>query len=241
MLVRDDRWCAVTSGYEMNEPYEQTPLTTPTRLRHRVSYDRDAVHAVLDEAVVCHLGFVMNGRPVVLPQLYVRVEHQLYLHGSSGAGAFGTAERAAMPVCVTVTLLDGVVLARSAFHHSINYRSVVAHGALVVDPVEKESALTALVEAVVPGRAAGIRGPNRRELAATSVLRLPLAEVSLKVRNGPPVDDPDDLELPWWAGVLPVSSVAGAAAPAPDLLPGVGVPDHVTSWRARGATLQPPL
>lgn len=141
-------------------------------------------------------------------------------------------EEQPIPICVTVSLVDGLVLARSAFNHSINYRSVVAHGvaSLVVDPEEKLAALTALVDAVVPGRSAGTRGPNRRELAATAVLRLPLAEVSLKVRSGPPVDDEGDLGLPYWAGVLPIRRTAGAPIPAPDLDPSIPPPRHVLTW-----------
>ncbi|WP_409332982.1 pyridoxamine 5'-phosphate oxidase family protein [Trujillonella humicola] len=203
----------------------------PTRLRERVGYDRAAVHAVLDEAVVCHVGFVVDGRPVVLPQLHARVGDTLYLHGSTGARALRAAA-AGLDVCVTVTLVDGLVLARSAFHHSVNYRSVVAHGTatVVTDPAEKSAALAALVDAVLPGRGAGSRPPDRRELAATTVLALPLAEVSVKVRTGPPSDDDEDLGLPHWAGVLPLRTVAGLPEPAPDLAPGIGLPEHVRDW-----------
>jgi nitroimidazol reductase NimA-like FMN-containing flavoprotein (pyridoxamine 5'-phosphate oxidase superfamily) len=197
-----------------------------------VSYDRRTVHAVLDEAVVCHVGFVVDGRPVVLPQLHARVGDRLYLHGSTGARALRTARDGGLAVCVTVTLVDGLVLARSAFHHSVNYRSVVVHGAahVVTDPAEKSAALEALVDRVVPGRTAGTRAPDRRELAATSVLRLPLDEVSVKVRSGPPKDDAEDLDGPHWAGVLPLSTVPGEPVPAPDLAAGIGTPAHVTAW-----------
>jgi uncharacterized protein len=213
--------------------YAASPRTAPTRLRERVSYDRATVHAVLDEALVCHVGFVVDGRPVVLPQLHARVGDTLYLHGSTGARALGSARDGGLDVCVTVTLVDGLVLARSAFHHSINYRSVVAHGTahVVTDPAEKTAALDALVDGVVPGRSAGTRGPDRRELAATTVLRLPLAEVSVKVRAGDPQDDPEDLAGPHWAGVLPLSTVAGAPVPASDLAEGIPTPAHVTGWR----------
>jgi nitroimidazol reductase NimA-like FMN-containing flavoprotein (pyridoxamine 5'-phosphate oxidase superfamily) len=216
--------------------YPQTVRTQASRSRERVSYDRETVHAVLDEAVLCHVGFVVDGRPVVLPQLHARVGERLYLHGSTGARALRMAGGAGLDVCVTVTLLDGLVLARSAFHHSINYRSVVAHGTAVVvdDPAEKSAALTALVDDVVPGRSAGSRPPDRRELAATTVLRLDLAEVSVKVRSGPPGDDPDDVSLPYWAGVLPVSSVVGAPVPAPDVPPGTAVPEHVAARTSDG-------
>jgi len=195
------------------------PRTTPTRSRERVGYDRAAVHAVLDEATVCHVGFVVDGEPVVLPQLHVRVGDRLYLHGSTGARALRMAGGPGLPVCVTVTLVDGLVLARSAFHHSINYRSVVAHGvaSVVEDETEKSAVLAALVDAVIPGRSSQVRGPSARELAATTVLRLPLGDVSLKARSGPPHDDPDDLALPYWAGVLPVTTTTGRPVPAPDV------------------------
>ena len=213
--------------------YAPSPRTEPTRAPHRVSYDRATVHAVLDEAVVCHVGFVADGRPVVLPQLHARVGETLYLHGSTGARALLAARSGGLDVCVTVTLVDGLVLARSAFHHSVNYRSVVVHGTaqVVTDPAEKTAALDALVDAVVPGRSGGTRGPDRKELAATTVLRLPLEEVSVKVRTGPPNDDPEDREGPHWAGVLPLAVVPGPPVPAPDLAEGIGTPAHVTTWR----------
>jgi nitroimidazol reductase NimA-like FMN-containing flavoprotein (pyridoxamine 5'-phosphate oxidase superfamily) len=213
--------------------YRPSPRTTPTRAAKRVSYDREAVHAVLDEAVVCHVGFVVDGQPVVLPQLHARVGERLYLHGSTGARALRAAGSGGLAVCVTVTLLDGLVLARSAFHHSVNYRSVVAHGVavLVEDEEEKVAALAAVVEAVASGRSDGTRPPSRKELAATSVLRLDLADVSLKVRSGPPVDDLEDLDLPHWAGVLPLTMTAGAPQAAPDLAGGIPVPAHVAGWR----------
>lgn len=213
--------------------FQPTPRTTGTRLRERIGYDRAAVHAVLDEAVLCHVGFVVDGAPVVLPQLHARVGDELYLHGSTGARALRAARDGGLDVCVTVTLVDGLVLARSAFHHSINYRAVVVHGRAVevADHAAKQAALTALVDAVVPGRSAGVRGPSSKELAATTVLRLSLAESSVKTRSGPPGDDDEDLELPYWAGVLPLSPVrAGTPIPSPDLRDGIEVPDHVTSW-----------
>lgn len=214
--------------------YTASPDSTPTRHKERISYDTAAVHAVLDEAVFCHVGFVMHGKPVVLPQLHARVNDQLYLHGSSAARALRTAAaKGGLYVCVTVTLVDGLVLARSAFNHSINYRSVVVHGLAeeVRDNAAKQKALASLVDAVVPGRSANVRGPSRKELAATTVLRLPLRNVSLKVRSGPPGDDESDLGLPYWAGVLPLTiSVSGAAQAAPGLSPTVAVPDHVTAW-----------
>lgn len=217
----------------MTHPYPQTPRTTPTRIAQRVSYDRETVHAALDEALVCHVGFVDEGRPVVLPHLHARLGEVLYLHGSTGARAMRAARGDGLEVCVTVTLLDGLVLARSAFHHSLNYRSVVVHGtaAVVEDPTEKTAALAALVEAVAPGRTGDTRPPSRNELAATTVLRLDLHEVSVKVRSGPAADDPEDLGLPYWAGVLPLVTGPGTPQPNDDLPEGVVVPEHVTAWK----------
>jgi uncharacterized protein len=213
--------------------YPQTPRTSPARESQRVSYERETVHAVLDEALVCHVGFVVEGRPVVLPHLHARLEEVLYLHGSTGARAMRAARGDGLEVCVTVTLLDGLVLARSAFNHSVNYRSVVVHGTAVVveDPQEKARALAALVEAVAPGRTGGTRPPSRSELAATTVLRLDLHEVSVKVRTGPPIDDPEDRGLPYWAGVLPLVTGAGTPQPSKDLSDGVAVPEHITAWK----------
>lgn len=209
-----------------------SPRTVPTRARERVGYDRHLVNATLDEALVCHVGFVVDDHPVVLPHLHARVDETLYLHGSTGARALRTATDGGLDVCVTVTVLDGVVLARSAFHHSVNYRSVVIHGrALVVTAdAEKHAALGALVEGIAPGRVAGSRPPSAKELAATTVLKLPLLEVSTKVRSGDPLDDPEDLGLGHWAGVVPVSLAAGSARPAADLEPGLDVPEHVRTW-----------
>ena len=194
------------------------------------------MHAVLDEAIVCHVGFVVDGRPVVLPQLHARLGEVLYLHGSTGARALDAARGDGLQVCVTATLLDGLVLARSAFHHSLNYRSVVMHGTavVVVDLPEKTAALNAVVEAVAPGRTGGTRPPSRKELAATTVLRLDLHEVSVKVRTGPPHDDAEDLALPHWAGVLPMTTTPGAPQPDPDLASDIAVPDHVATWKRPG-------
>ena len=213
--------------------YTATPASTPTRLRERASYDRAAVHAVIDEAVYSHLGFVVDGRPVVLPQLHARVGEILYLHGSTGSRSTRSARADGLWACVTITLLDGLVLARSAFHHSVNYRSVVVHGLaeVVTDRREKEAAMAALVDAIVPGRSAEVRGPSRKELAATAVLRLPIENVSLKQRAGPPLDEGDDLDLPYWAGVLPLApTLPGTPTPAPDLTPGIPTPEHVLAW-----------
>jgi nitroimidazol reductase NimA-like FMN-containing flavoprotein (pyridoxamine 5'-phosphate oxidase superfamily) len=211
------------------DQYRRTERTRLRRLPERGAYDRATVHAILDEGFVCHVGFVVDGQPFVIPTGYARVGETVYLHGSTGS-RLGL--RPGMDVCVTVTLLDGLVLARSAFHHSMNYRSVMAVGRTrpVTGPDEKEAALRALVEHIVPGRSDEVRGGDRRELAATAVLALPLAEVSAKVRTGPPKDDEPDYALPIWAGVLPLRQVADPPVPDDRLDPGLAVPSHVATW-----------
>lgn len=212
--------------------YAPTDRTVPTRAPQRASYDKDFVHAILDEGYVCHLGFVRDGAPIVLPTLYGRVGETLYLHGSTGSRPLRMTGQAdpGLPVCVTVTHVDGLVLARSAFHHSINYRSVVVHGLAheVTDPEEKRTALDALVDHVVPGRAADSRPADKKELAATAVIRLALDEVSAKVRTGGVNDEPEDLALPYWAGVLPLRKGYDTPLPAADLLPDTELPDYLT-------------
>jgi uncharacterized protein len=214
--------------------YEPTPRTTPTRYRERAHYDRQTVHDILDEALICHLGYLNAGKPVVLPTTHARLGETLYLHGSSGNGPMLAAKAApdGLPVCVTATLIDGLVLARAAMHHSVNFRSVVVMGAarVVSDPAEKTRALSSLLDHIAAGRAADCRAPNPRELAATGVLALDLVEVSAKVRTGAPVDDPEDVPLPHWAGVLPVSLAVGAPLPAGDLDPAVPAPPYVTGY-----------
>ncbi|MGW4379516.1 pyridoxamine 5'-phosphate oxidase family protein [Kitasatospora sp. NPDC004531] len=199
------------------DAYTRNDLTTPTRDKHRASWDRAAVHAILDAGYLCHLGFVRDGAPVVLPTLYARVGDRLYIHGSTGSRPLRDARaEQGLPVCVTVTHLDGLVLAKSAFNHSVNYRSVVAHGTAhqVTDPEELRVALDAIVEQAVPGRAADCRPGNARELAATAVIRLELDQVSAKTRTGGVEDEEEDLGLPYWAGVVPVAPVYGAPEPA---------------------------
>ncbi len=211
-------------------PYPRTGRTVPTRAPERGSWDRQTVHSILDEGYVCHLGFVRDGAPVVLPTLYARVGERLYAHGSTGSPALrGARQDEGLAVCLTVTHVDGIVLARSAFHHSINYRSVVVHGTAhqVTDPAERAEALDALVNHIVPGRADDSRRANAKELAATAVLRLDLAEVSAKIRTGGPNDDAEDLRLPHWSGVLPVTRGYGAPIPADDLDPSIAVPGYL--------------
>ena len=218
----------------METAYQPTPRTTPTRYRERASYDREMVHGILDEALICHLGYLSAGRPVVLPTTHTRLGETLYLHGSTGSGPMLAASAAkasgsGLPVCVTATLVDGLVLARAAMHHSVNFRSVVVLGSarVVEDPAEKMRALHSLLDHIRPGRAGDCRTPNARELAATGVLALDLAEVSAKVRSAGPVDDPEDSTLPHWAGVVPLSLTAGTPVPADDLDPATPVPSYL--------------
>jgi hypothetical protein len=203
-------------------PFTPTPRTTVHRLPKRAAYDRAVVEAILDEALVCHVGFVVDGQPFVIPTIHARMEGRLYVHGSA-ASRMLRALGDELPVCVTVTIVDGLVLARSAFHHSMNYRSVVVLGRarFVTEPAEKVAALEAVVEHVVPGRSHEVRAPNEKELQATSVLRLDMSEVSAKVRSGPPIDDAEDMALPCWAGEVPLRLVAQAPVPDPLLRAGI--------------------
>src|SRR5689334_8981923 len=213
--------------------YTPTDRTIPTRSADRASYDRELVHAILDEGYVCHLGFVRDGAPVVLPTLYGRVGDRLYVHGSTGSRPLRMTGRAdpGLAVCLTVTHVDALILARSAFHHSINYRSVVVHGIAhdVTDPEEKRAALDALVDHVVPGRAADSRPANKKELAATAVIRLDLNEVSAKARTGGVNDEPEDLALPHWAGVLPLHKGYGTPLADAGLAPGTELPGYLAA------------
>jgi nitroimidazol reductase NimA-like FMN-containing flavoprotein (pyridoxamine 5'-phosphate oxidase superfamily) len=213
----------------MNTTYRSTSRTTPTRYRERARHDRETVHRILDESLVCHLGYIRDGRPVVLPTIHTRIDETLYIHGSSGSGPMLAARLSGMPVCVTVTLIDGLVLARSAMHHSMNYRSVVAYGTarIVEDPEEKLRALRAVLDHIRPGRADDCRAPNAREVAATAVLALDLVEVSAKIREGGVSDDAEDLALPYWAGVVPLRVTADAAAPDDDLDPATPLPPYL--------------
>jgi len=198
----------------MNQ-FEATQKTTVKRLPTRANYERESVYRILDEGFVCHVGFVVNGQPYVIPTGYARVEDCLYIHGSAASRMLRTLA-GGVDVCVTVTLIDGLVLARSAFHHSMNYRSVVAFGkaTVVEDLREKLDALRAFTDHVVPDRWNEVREPDEQELKATMVLRLPLEEVSAKIRTGPPIDDERDLTRSVWAGVIPLTLTAGVPVPS---------------------------
>ncbi|MBC8120825.1 MAG: pyridoxamine 5'-phosphate oxidase family protein [Gemmatimonadaceae bacterium] len=211
--------------------FSQTDRTTVTRLPKRAKYDQETVYAILDEGLVCHIGFVVEGFPSVIPTAYGRIDDMLYIHGSPASRMLRTLQ-GGVDICVTVTLIDGLVLARSAFHHSMNYRSVVIYGraSAVSDPQQKSEALRAFTEQVVPGRWAEVRLPSRAELAGTLVLALPLVEASAKVRTGPPVDDEADLGLSVWAGVIPLQTVAAPPLDDPLLGSGITAPEYVRRY-----------
>ena len=209
-----------------------TPRTTLHRRPYRGSYDRKTVHAILDEALICHVGFVSDDQPYVLPTTHARIDDNLYIHGAVG-GRMLKVTRGGIPLCITVTLIDGLVLARCGFNHSMNFRSVVILGVAteVTDVQMKRRAFDALVEHVVPGRSADIRVATDQELRATSVLCVPITEASAKIRTGPPLDDEEDLKLPCWAGVVPVSLQAAAPVADPRLQPGIRAPAAVVNYR----------
>jgi nitroimidazol reductase NimA-like FMN-containing flavoprotein (pyridoxamine 5'-phosphate oxidase superfamily) len=214
-------------------PLSTTRRTTLGRLRERGRTDRADLYAVLDAGLICHLGVIVRGSPVVLPTGYGRRGDTLYLHGSSANQSLLAADE--QDVCVTVTHLDGLVCARSVFHHSMNYRSAMVFGTarLVADDTARLLALRAISEQLLPGRWDHVRPPTRKELAATAVLELPLDEASVKVRTGPPLDDEEDYESQTWAGVLPAALTFGAAVPDPALRPGIEIPAHIESVASR--------
>lgn len=209
----------------------QTARTTVRRLSKRGAYDRDVVNAILDEALICHAGFVVDGSPVVIPTIHARDGETLYVHGSAASRMLRTL-REGVDACVTVTLLDGLVLARSTFHHSMNYRSVVILGTAreLTDRAEKLHALERIVEHVAPGRSADARGPNENELRGTMVLAIPITEASAKIRTGGPVDDEEDYALPIWAGVLPLRLVPGELVPDDRIVKNVPVPEYLHKY-----------
>jgi uncharacterized protein len=206
----------------------RTPRTKLRRVPKRGSHDRETIDAILDEALISHVGFVHDGEPAVIPTLHARVGDDVLLHGSA-ASRMLRALAGGVDVCLTTTLVDGLVLARSAFHHSMNYRSVVLYGKAtpVTGDDELERALEAFTEKLVPGRWADVRRPTRKELKGTAVLRLPIAEGSAKIRSGPPLDDDEDYGLDVWAGVVPLKLIAGTAEPDPRLRDGIAQPSYV--------------
>jgi nitroimidazol reductase NimA-like FMN-containing flavoprotein (pyridoxamine 5'-phosphate oxidase superfamily) len=206
---------------------------SPTRIRRlpeKAVEDRAVIDAILDEGYVCHVAYVIERRPVVIPTLYVRDDDAILLHGSTSSGIVAAARRGS-PLSVAVTLVDGLVVARSGFESSVNYRSVVIHGhGLVLEGPDRRRALDLMVEGLIPGRLADIREPTEIELRQTAVVALPIAQVSAKVSEGPPEDDPADIGTGVWAGVIPVTTGYGAPVPAPDLEPGLDIPDYLTGY-----------
>jgi hypothetical protein len=211
--------------------FTPTERTQVRRLPKRGVYERETVYRILDEGLVCHIGFVADGKPVVIPTGYGRKGDMLYVHGSPASRMFRALGEGA-DVCITVTLLDGLVLARSAFHHSMNYRSVVIFGkaTLLEDPAAKREALHIFTEHVAPGRWQEVRKPSEKELRSTTVLAIPLEEVSAKVRTGPPLDDEEDYALPVWAGVLPLEITPRTSLPDDRLPNETAVPDYVRGY-----------
>jgi uncharacterized protein len=197
----------------------------------RASYDREAIDAILDEAMVAHVGFAVDGQPYVIPTLHARVGDTVYFHGSSGSRTI-RALAAGAPACLTVTLLDGLVLARSAVHHSVNYRSAVVFGkATPIEGLsERTAAIQAFTERLIPGRWDEVRPPTDKEVKAIQVLAMPLTESSAKVRTGPPVDDEEDYALPTWAGVIPLQTLAGVPIPDERLSDGIGLSPAASRW-----------
>jgi nitroimidazol reductase NimA-like FMN-containing flavoprotein (pyridoxamine 5'-phosphate oxidase superfamily) len=214
------------------DTFTPTDRTRIRRVPARGSYDRATLHAILDEGLVASVGFVVEGQPYVIPMVYARRGDQLYLHGAMASRLL---KQSAVPLCVTVTLVDGLVLARSAFHHSMNYRSAVVLGEAreVTDAGERSSALAAVVDHVLAGRSQQCRPPNDKELRATRVLALPIDEASAKARTGGPLDDDDDLPLPFWGGHLPLHLVAGAPVPDGRAAPVAPTPSALLSYLRR--------
>jgi uncharacterized protein len=215
-----------------NMTFTQTERTKLKRLPKRGHFDRETVYGILDEGFICHVGFAPEGKPVVIPTGYARVDDNLYIHGSQASRMLRTLS-GGVDACVTVTLIDGLVLARSAFHHSMNYRSVMIFGraTLVEEREEKMAALLALSEHIVHGRWAEVREPTEQELRQTTVLSLPLVEASAKVRTGPPLDDEEDYAMSVWAGVLPLRLETGEPIKDPRLPEGIEVPEYVLNYK----------
>jgi len=215
----------------MNDHITQTERTRLRRLPKRGAFDRETVYAILDEAFICHIGFAVDDQPYVIPTGFGRIDDVLYIHGSSASRMLRTLSEG-VDICFTTTLVDGLVLARSAFHHSINYRSVVVLGkaTLLADAGEKNKALEAITDHIVPGRWADVRWPTDLELKATSVLKLPIEEASAKVRTGPPIDDEEDYTMNIWAGVLPIELKPGDPIDDDRLDNGSIPPNNITNY-----------
>ena len=218
----------------MSNPNAPTPRTRIVREPQRAVYDRDAAYHILDEGFICHVGFALEGQPYVIPTSYARNSDVLYIHGSAASRMLRQAATG-IPVCVTVTLLDGLVLARSIFNHSMNYRSVIVLGTAtaIEDREEKLAALRDLSEHILPGRWKDVRQPNEQELKATSILQLPIEEFSAKVRQGPVIDDEEDYSFPAWAGIIPLRMVPQPPVDDSRLLEGITAPNYAQEYSRR--------
>jgi hypothetical protein len=212
--------------------FPQTDRTKLKRLPKRGHFDRETVYAILDEGFICHVGFAVEGQPFVIPTGYARVDDKLYIHGSQASRMLRSLSTG-LDACVTVTIVDGLVLARSAFHHSMNYRSVLVfgHATVVDEPKEKYDALVALSEHIVRGRWADVREPNEQEMVQTTVLCLPIEEASAKIRTGPPLDDEEDYALPMWAGIIPLKLIAEQPINDPRLPAEIPVPEYAAHYK----------
>ena len=224
-----------TQADRLNSPTKVIAPTSRTRVKRlpkRASYDRDVINSILDTALVCHVGFAIDRQPYVIPTLHVRLADRVYIHGSAASRMLGAAADGT-PMAITVTHVDGLVLARSAFHHSVNYRSVVILGAatLVTDPTEKLAVMKGLIDHVAPGRWDHIRHPNEKELAVTSVLSIPIVETSAKIRTGDPIDDETDYALPVWAGQIAFATKTLTPVADARLNASIPIPAHLTNYR----------
>lgn len=215
-----------------NTHFTPTPRTQVKRAPKRANYDKETAYNIIDEALYCHVGFVANQHPMVIPTIHVRIDNQLYIHGSTASRMIRTLQ-SGVPVCITITLLDGLVLARSAYHHSMNYRSVVILGTMstITDPTQKSNIFNAFVEHVAPNRSQTVRPPNTQEKKATSIMAIDLNEVSAKIRTGPPIDDEPDYQLSVWAGVVPLSLQATAPIPDDRLMPNTSCPENIQHYQ----------
>jgi hypothetical protein len=224
----------ITSEVPLSDLLSSSDRTRVVREPHRAVYDRETIYTILDEGFVCHVGFALEGQPYVIPTMYARAADYLYFHGSAASRMLRGASNG-LPVCITVTLADGLILARSVFNHSMNYRSVVALGTAmpIDDPFEKLDALQAFTEKLIAGRWQDARQPNEKELKATSILKLPLNEVSAKVRTGPVEDDAPDYDLPVWAGVIPLRLVPDAPIRDERCDPAIPTPSYALHFRGR--------
>ena len=216
---------------EQQTTMKSTDRSQLRRLPKRGSHELKTIHEILDAGFLAHVGFNVNGQPFVIPTLFGRAGETLYLHGSAASRMLRELSTG-VPACVTVTLVDGLVLARSAFHHSMNYRSVVAFGTArkIEDPIQKTEALRVVSDHLIAGRWEDVRAPYEQELKATSVLEFAMEEASAKIRSGPPVDDEEDYALPMWAGVLPLTIRSGQPVPDPRLPAGTAIPEYVNSY-----------